>query len=353
MPVTKGHEALIRFAANYAVGTGGRLVVMLNTQPEEPAVNIRKRALNNFCKKLFREYGWAGSDEWEFKWVNETLEQDSSAPGFWDTWRVLLKYVAGWGHAGDVVITSDDYGRDVAALFEGCRWVPFDGERSVVGTRGTSLRGPGGLRAGWSQVSDEFARESRMKVTVFGAESCGKTTLARDLGTALRLSEGSWVPEWAREYLGRVDGRLSVEAMAEIWAGQKALQQTAWEVSRDWVVVQDTDLFSTVGYWDFWGGAEHGLPDRPVGLLSDAEYLKSDLYLLVSDNIPFESDPLRYGGDKREQDMEYWRGVCKRYGLPYRIISSTTQEGRLQEAAQIVMDYFDMTRNLVYTRRGQ
>jgi hypothetical protein len=43
--------------------------------------------------------------------------------------------------------------------------------------------------------------------------------------------------------------------MTAIWKGQLALQRQAFESTVDApFIVQDTDLFSTVGYWDNWAG---------------------------------------------------------------------------------------------------
>ena len=67
--------------------------------------------------------------------------------------------------------------------------------------------------------------------------------------------------------------------------------------------------------------------NTPKGLVTDATILKSDLYLITQSNIPFEQDPLRYGGDRRESKDEYWIGLCEGYDLNYRVVKPITVIG--------------------------
>lgn len=100
-------------------------------------------------------------------------------------------------------------------------------------------------------------------------------------------------------------------------------------------IIQDTDLYTTVGYWQFphW---QHELGACPQGLIDEAAELKSDLYIITKSNIPFEKDPLRYGGDTREGSDEYWIDVCERYELPYIILEDADPATRLQEAKHAI-----------------
>lgn len=165
-----------------------------------------------------------------------------------------------------------------------------------------------------------------LRITVFGAESTGKTTLSRHLAAKINAT---WLYEFARPYLELTGAPITPDSMTAIWHGQAVLQSMA---PGD-LVVQDTDLFSTVGYWEFphW---QPVLGTCPKQLIADATRLKSDLYIITPSTIPFEPDPIRYGGDKREGSDEYWISVCERYRLPYVVLSSTSKEARLAEALE-------------------
>ncbi len=163
-------------------------------------------------------------------------------------------------------------------------------------------------------------------ITIFGAESTGKTTLSRQLAADL---DAEWVPEFARPYLETTSPRISEASMRAIWRGQRALQHESRRSPRVFVV-QDTDLFSTVGYWQF-SHVSASVGPCPEALISDALALQSDLYLILQSNIPFEADPLRYGGDKRESTDAYWIDLCDRYELPCRVINLADPAERIKE----------------------
>lgn len=168
-------------------------------------------------------------------------------------------------------------------------------------------------------------------ITVFGAESTGKTTLSRQLARKLNAK---WRHEFARPYLEQTGASITTESMRDIWHGQKRLQELAVSISYH-AVVQDTDLYSTVGYWKL-PHVEPNIGTCPPELVADAARLSSDIYIVTTSNIPFEHDPIRYGGDRRESHDEYWINICERYELPYIVLTKSDQSSRLQEALNIV-----------------
>jgi nicotinamide riboside kinase len=173
-------------------------------------------------------------------------------------------------------------------------------------------------------------------VTIFGAESTGKTTLARQLSKNLN---GRFFFEYARPYLETVKNEITVETMTDIWEGQAALQMASEHFSPKPFDIFDTDLFSTVGYWQFphW---QETIGSCPENLIRDAKFLRSDLYIMLASNIPFEEDPLRYGGDKREGSDAYWKNVLDQYDIPY-VYLDCEPKYRGYEASQIILDDFD------------
>ncbi|MGE5299205.1 MAG: AAA family ATPase [Acidobacteriota bacterium] len=169
------------------------------------------------------------------------------------------------------------------------------------------------------------------QVTIIGAESTGKTTLSRQLADILG---GDWLCEFARPYLEVTDGEVSRASMQAIWHGQHAMQHVALSSPRPYVV-QDTDLYATIGYWRL----PHVTPrigDCPKSLEQTATELASDLYLITKSNIAFAPDPLRYGGDRRESPDSYWIRLCESYKLPYVVIEASDEHERVNEALQII-----------------
>ncbi len=314
MPPTKGHLDLIRFAASL----GGQVRVIVNTQPEEPLGTARYRAVKLAVKALEADI--------VVEQYNVTLPQEpEEAPGFWDMWGgILSKY--GF-QPGDRIVASELYGVRLAEEVGG-QFYPYDIDRQIRHTKATEVRED--FMDEWDQIIPEFRTMIQKRVTIFGAESTGKTTLTSDV-------QANWSPycnsifEWARPYLEAVGPMLTTQKMKAIAEGQKALQLTAQRTAVKPILVQDTDLYSTLGYWQNWSSAT-----VPELLDNDAFWLRSDLYLVTKSNIPFEPDPLRYGVDKRELSDDYWIKMLEDRELPYKVLQGQTRHDRLFEASDYI-----------------
>jgi len=330
MPVTKGHEALIQFAIQMAPGG---ITVLMDYAPDEPYVAERYEAL----RQIVGTRGQVHTKEV----IPQRPEDD---PNFWVIWKEILADY--WYH--DTVIGSEPYCETVAEII-GAKYMPFDPNRDLVDTRAREVRGnPTGY---FDQICPRMQRDLRTTVTIFGAESTGKTTLAKDL--ALQLNYAPWVFEYGRPYLETRGTEINVESMEDIWHGQRALQEVAEKMVHDspWIV-RDTDLYTTIGYWEqpHWATTLGGVPNYLVG---DAKASKADLYIITRSNIPFEEDPLRYGGDKRESPDEYWIDVAERNKLNYVVLDGADIGSRLTQAvtaARLAAE--TKTEILRYDRKG-
>lgn len=316
MPPTTGHFQLVRFASRLAEGG---VVVIFNTQPHEPFPNERAAAFKSAVRN-------SGLTNIRVKHYGKVLPQDSKTPGFWKLWKDLLE---GYGLTkDDYIVASEPYGQKLAEV-TGAAFMPYDIERVLNPVKATPIREQPLKQFG--DMLPEFRPFLRTRVTVFGAESTGKTTLSRQLAKALK---GQWLFEYARPYLENTVNEITPRSMTAIWKGQKALQEQADDLTDSPYIVQDTDLFSTVGYWQFPHWQEQIGP-CPEDLVTDALRLKSDLYIVTKSNIPFEADPLRYGGDQREGSDAYWIDICERYELPYVVLESGDRDERLNKAVRL------------------
>jgi HTH-type transcriptional regulator, transcriptional repressor of NAD biosynthesis genes len=330
MPPTKGHLHLVQFASHVADET----CVIVGTQPGEPYVRERVEALAAAARAM---NGVRVTN------IHEMLPQTPDGnPGFWEMWRAFL-VTAGCRGAGDFIVASEPYGAMLAEV-TGSTFIPFDIARELTDIRATRIRqDPLGR---FAEILPEFQAHLRQRVTIFGAESTGKTTLSRELASAV---DGHWLPEWARPYLeGLETVGIDDERMHAIWRGQRALQKQGQDLLDRPFIIQDTDLFATVGFWDYWHPGE-----TPAGLVADAHADKSSLYLLTRSNIPFEADPQRYGIDARETSDDYWIDLAQRHALNYRILDAADPAGRLEEASALIRGRFAETVSAVlgYERR--
>jgi len=131
-----------------------------------------------------------------------------------------------------------------------------------------------------------------------------------------------------------------------VWQAQKALQASGRMLLDKPVIVQDTDLFATLGFWRNWSAWT-----VPADLAPDALADASNLYLVTRSNIPFEADPLRYGVNERETPDEFWIDLAEEFDLNVRVLSASSRENRVEEAAEIVRDHFASAVPLGYVRR--
>lgn len=303
LPPTLGHADLIRFAANLADET----LALIVSRGEEPYIQERVEALQEHFQHhpkvtighLHLESVYAEGNPY---WAEKLAEA-----GF---------------QKGDYLVASELWGEEIALMLEG-EFFPYDINREIRYTKATAIREDS--LGSWNWIIPEFQRKLQKRIVIFGAESIGKSTFTKALrelnpGTAAAF-------EYARPLLEIRAGELDVPKMLAIWRGQKALQATVAEMTPvPRAVFLDTDLWSTLGYWQFWQ------PETiPAGLVEDANATKADLYVLLRSNIPFEEDPIRYGGDRREQTDDYWRNVLEANSLPYVEITANELPERLAE----------------------
>lgn len=322
---TVGHKYLIDYAKNL-VGMG-EVHVIVGTMDREPVDSgLRYQSFldtyrNNGRVKIHQLH-------------RDVPQEPSEHPDFWNVWRDIVREFVDV-KPDDYFVASELYGIDMARVL-GCKFMPCNRYRETVPVKGTDVRHD--LMGSFEYILPAFQKHIRKTVTVFGAESCGKTTMTRALAKELN---GHFVPEWAREYLETVGAEVTDERMLAIVHGQAALQRTARDdLFNKPFVFQDTDLFSTLGYYRLWGGGT----DHDVDLCEYlAKQLKSDFYIVMNDGIPFEADPLRYGGDKRESGMQYWIDLLEEFKLPYYVVPNTTKHMQTNYACNAVIEMFDQS----------
>lgn len=319
MPPTKGHMQLIQFANMLDVDS---VEVIVATRPQEPMSYERVTALQVASRAL----GITNVHNL----VGDIPQEPEQAVDFWDMWAGFLTQYGLLPE--DYIVSSEPYGLKLAEI-TGAKFVPYDLDRFIRPGRATLVRD--NPVENFDAILPEFQPHMTMHVTIYGAESCGKTTLTKKLASVMN---GWELHEWARPYLEAIGPeKLDLEAMHNIGEGQAALQMSSYHLRDRPFIFQDTDLYSTIGYWYLrreWGVT-------PPELMNNAAHLKSDLYIGCPSNIPFEEDPLRYGGDEREGTDLYWKVIAKDNDLNIKWLTSSDPGGRLIEAMQIVSDYYE------------
>jgi len=209
----------------------------------------------------------------------------------------------------DAVFTSEDYGDELARRF-GARHISVDAARALAPVSGTAVRADP-IR-NWEYLEAPVRGYLAKRLVIIGAESTGKTTLARELRDSLAARGGAfaetrWVPEFGRDYtvdklaLARADAAwrgLPAPGMDDlVWATedfvaiartQNALEERAARVGGP-VLVCDTDTFAT-GVW------HERYQEARAPEVEALAVARPRLYLLTHpDDVPFARDDIRDG----------------------------------------------------------
>lgn len=165
------------------------------------------------------------------------------------------------------------------------------------------------------------------RILILGPESTGKSTLAEDL--AHYFGE-PWVPEFAREYLAKINRPYHYEDLAEIGKGQVLLEDQLAEKAQEFLFC-DTDL-RVIHIW-----SEHRFGKTNLWVLEEIDQRKYDLIFLTDTDLPWEPDPLREYPEleMRQYFFEKYKGLAMESGIPFLIVSGDRVK-RLKTAVEAV-----------------
>ncbi|GEM55866.1 ATPase [Flavobacterium branchiophilum] len=170
-----------------------------------------------------------------------------------------------------------------------------------------------------------------IKIALFGPESTGKTTLAKQLSDHFSTV---WTPEFARDYLQEKwqnhQQVCQLEDMLPIAIGQTKLENDN-TLKTEKLLFCDTNLMVTKVFSDLY----YGFCD-PY-LEKAAKKHRYDLFFLTDVDVPWEKDDLRDRPTNRVETLAFFENALKQYKKPY-IKLSGNKEVRLHKAVQIVND---------------
>lgn len=156
-------------------------------------------------------------------------------------------------------------------------------------------------------------------VTLTGAESTGKTTLARALADHFNTV---WVPEYLRSF---VDRKGAVPVEQDVFAIAQGHLQSKAELLRnaEGVIFLDTDLVTTCVYQRIY------FERCPQDIEKLARDNSADLHLFTHPDIPWEPDGIqRSSPEARDRSHLLLRQELERLNLPIVKINGNKAERR-------------------------
>ncbi|HEX3866484.1 MAG TPA: ATP-binding protein [Gemmatimonadaceae bacterium] len=164
-----------------------------------------------------------------------------------------------------------------------------------------------------------------IRVVLTGSESTGKTTLAHRLAA---YYDAELVPEFVRGFAEQKEAPIEFADHGAIAKGQMALEDAAIARGPS-LVVQDTDLLSTVAY------CRHYFSRCPPWIETAAAERRPDLYLLCEIDLPWTADGIRDRGTARDEMQTSFRSAVMSSGARVATITGGGGE-RLQRAVDAI-----------------
>ncbi|NNM21915.1 MAG: ATP-binding protein [Flavobacteriaceae bacterium] len=169
-----------------------------------------------------------------------------------------------------------------------------------------------------------------LKIVLFGPESSGKTTLARELAEQF---ETHWVPEYMRTYLEanwEEDGlKITKKDLLPIAKGQIASENLLTKTANRFLFC-DTNLLEIRVYSEYY---YNGF--CPPEIIEATESHIYDHYFLTQVDIPWEADNLRDRPYDREKLFRIFESELLKRNLPFTLLEGTKNE-RLSKATEVL-----------------
>jgi len=149
-----------------------------------------------------------------------------------------------------------------------------------------------------------------LRVALIGPESTAKTTLSKSLAEHYNTI---WVPEYAREYLQKLNRKYTLDDILLIAKEQCRLENEA-RLKANAITFSDTELI-LIKVW-----CEDLFKTCPEWIVDNIQPNKYDLYLLTYPDIEWEEDPLRENPSRRLLLFKWYEKELKKINANYSVI---------------------------------
>lgn len=166
------------------------------------------------------------------------------------------------------------------------------------------------------------------KFVMIGPESTGKTTLSERL--AAHFNE-PWVPEFAREYLEKLNRPYAKGDLIQIAKGQIQAENRKITQAKEYLFC-DTDLH-VIKVW-----SDHLYQSCEKWIEDEINARHYDFYFLCKNDFPWKADPLRENPELGDYFFDVFKNLLITGKKNFAVLEGTADE-RFQKAAVIVKEW--------------
>lgn len=167
------------------------------------------------------------------------------------------------------------------------------------------------------------------KIAITGPESTGKSTLTKHLAEHYNTV---WVPEYAREYINKLDRTYNREDILSIAKNQLEMENKMVKNASRFLFCDTEPIVTKI-----WSEDKYNSCDPWI--LRKIEEHKYDLYLLCYIDLPWQQDPQREDPHRREYLFELYLQELTQRNFPFYVISGSGKT-RLKHAVKQIESFF-------------
>lgn len=279
-PLHKGHEFMIRFAADVL----SELIVVVSDRETE---NISERfdAVDSFCRSL-------PNVTVRFVQDNAPTPKNVDANGtvldreFQNYWADVLYDLC---PQATHFVSSDMYGGLVANNL-GIKWLPVDPKREFINISGAQIRMND--KVNYHLISDHAKEMHHKRIAIVGAESTGKTSLCKLMTSTF---EGGYVAEYGRTLSEIQKNELTSDDFKTIALGQHSMILQA--ALYNYCSFVDTEAYTTYLLEDVY------LKNKTHMIKELGSIQKFDAYIVMAPTVEWVDDGTRVMNVQEDRDL--------------------------------------------------
>lgn len=234
------------------------------------------------------------------------------------------------GKEVDLIFSSEpSYTKNFEKVFPKVKHIVIDSERKTLPISGTKIRKEG-VYKNWEYLADVTKPYFAKKVVVVGTESCGKSTLVRNLA---KIYNTEYVEEYGRtmcEWAGGEDEVLTPDLYPFIAYKHKAEEFDKIQKANK-VLFIDTEALVTKYYLTLYSSLEDTLYN------SIAKHQNYDLILFSTPDVPWINDGTRRHGKEqiRKENNEAMKKIFDDAEVKYEVLEGNYNQ-KLKKAITLV-----------------